>query len=562
MKWSTFQQAVFDFLQSNRKNLLINSVAGSGKTTTAVEAAARDAGKVGIVMFNRPIADELKGKLAALKETDTRYCGIESNTFHSAGLRAINLFLQGYRPKGQAWDKKKDAIKDDQKVDKMVEAIAFGPPGKPEDGKPDMAPWVPFIIATVKMAKNLAFGVKGGKNIRDKSKEFPWMGGYDIKDKSAWLWMIYHYGLNEKVPDELLPELEEKGIKACQVILNRSNKIITTIDFADMVYLPLIYPEMKVWQHSLLIVDEAQDLNLSRILLAEKMGRRHIFIGDERQCIYGFTGALHDAMTVIRQRYFCEALPLSVCYRCARSIVEYAQRIVPYIQPAPNAIEGEVLSWGGDQFDAETLLPTHAILCRVNAPLVTLAFSLILRGIPCKIEGKEIGTGLINLINRWKAKSLNVLRDRLESYRDREIAKALAAKKEEQADAIADKVNTLMVLIERAQTFKPGDEFTPDIDGLKAMILSMFADGISKKGDILTLSSYHKSKGNEFKTVYLYDHFEHCPSKFAVQDHQKISEENLAYVAITRAEERLVIVNSKVETLKKVVAEEKEKVAA
>jgi superfamily I DNA/RNA helicase len=286
-----------------------------------------------------------------------------------------------------------------------------------------------------------------------------------------------------------------------------------------------------------------------------RRGGRHIFVGDPRQCIYGFTGALHDALDRIRRDFKCHTLPLSVCYRSGKKIVAYAQTIVSHILPSPDAIEGEVLSWGGDEFDAAPMLNTDAILCRVNAPLVTLAFSLIRRGIACKIEGKEIGTGLVALVSRWKVKKLETLRDRLATYRDREIGKAMAKEDAERADAIADKVNTLLVLVERAETLKL------DVEGLKAMIMEMFSDDVTKQG-LLTLCSYHKSKGREYRGVFLLDHFKHCPSKFAKLEHQIIAEENLAYVAITRAMERLVIVNTEEETLKKASEPVKEKVAA
>ena len=47
-----------------------------------------------------------------------------------------------------------------------------------------------------------------------------------------------------------------------------------------MVYLPLVH-NMRVWGYDNLMVDEAQDLNLSRMLLAKKMirrGGRFIFV--------------------------------------------------------------------------------------------------------------------------------------------------------------------------------------------------------------------------------------------------------------------------------------------
>jgi superfamily I DNA/RNA helicase len=131
----------------------------------------------------------------------------------------------------------------------------------------------------------------------------------------------------------------------------------------------------------------------------------------------------------------------------------------------------------------------------------------------------------------------------------------MAKEDAERADAIADKVNTLLVLVERAETLKL------DVEGLKAMIMEMFSDDVTKQG-LLTLCSYHKSKGREYRGVFLLDHFKHCPSKFAKLEHQIIAEENLAYVAITRAMERLVIVNTEEETLKKASEPVKEKVAA
>ena len=48
-----------------------------------------------------------------------------------------------------------------------------------------------------------------------------------------------------------------------------------------------------------------------------------------------------------------------------------------------------------------------AILCRNTKPLVKIAFNLIKRGIPCHVEGRDIGAGLIKLVDRFeKARSV------------------------------------------------------------------------------------------------------------------------------------------------------------
>ena len=40
MNWSTYQTAIFNQIQNGTDNLVINAVAGSGKTTTIVHGAS------------------------------------------------------------------------------------------------------------------------------------------------------------------------------------------------------------------------------------------------------------------------------------------------------------------------------------------------------------------------------------------------------------------------------------------------------------------------------------------------------------------------------------------
>ena len=65
---------------------------------------------------------------------------------------------------------------------------------------------------------------------------------------------------------------------------------------------------------------------------------------------------------------------------------------------------------------------------------------------------------------------------------------------------------------------------------------ALFADGA--KG-VLTLATYHRSKGREWPRVYLWEHSLRCPSKAARQPWQLAQEGNLAYVAYTRSQQTL-----------------------
>lgn len=75
--WSPLQQAIFDQLATSDGSLMIQAVAGSGKTTTIVEAANRipfDQTSV-FLAFNATIARELQDRLPA---------HVPGSTFHSA----------------------------------------------------------------------------------------------------------------------------------------------------------------------------------------------------------------------------------------------------------------------------------------------------------------------------------------------------------------------------------------------------------------------------------------------------------------------------------------------
>jgi superfamily I DNA/RNA helicase len=58
--------------------------------------------------------------------------------------------------------------------------------------------------------------------------------------------------------------------------------------------------------------------------------------------------------------------------------------------------------------------------------------------------------------------------------------------------------------------------------------------------NVVTLSSIHKSKGLEFSRTFILGMAQFQPSKYATQDWMKVQEDNLAYVAITRAKDALI----------------------
>jgi superfamily I DNA/RNA helicase len=309
-----------------------------------------------------------------------------------------------------------------------------------------------------------------------------------------------------------------------------------------MVYLPVLL-KVRFWKFSWIFVDEAQDTNPARRALVRALlipGGRVVAVGDHAQAIYGFTGADADSLDLIAKDFNAIRMPLTITYRCPKAIVAFAQKWVKHIHAHESAPEGSVsvISYK-DLFERNDLDATSAVLCRLNAPLVSLAFALIRRGIACKVEGRDIGTGLIKLATKWKgAVTLYGLESRMQKWGDIQITRAMVQKKENLAQVIQDQIDTLQVIIDDCRD-RGQDSVTAVVNRIK----SIFEDNVS---GILTLSSIHKSKGREWPTVYWLNRDGTCPSRFARQDWQRVQEINLCYVAATRAMNALVDVKNRV----------------
>jgi len=175
-----------------------------------------------------------------------------------------------------------------------------------------------------------------------------------------------------------------------------------------------------------------------------------------------------------------------------------------------------------------------------DAPNVKLAFALIRRGIACRIEGRDIGFGLIKLVEKLGGPELNDLRKALLDYQIYECDKAMQKNQQSRVELINDKCETLNVLIDRAESQKQ------NIYWLKQTIKDMFSDANDPKTPkhILTLSSVHKSKGREWQRVFILGRSQFMPSKYATQEWMMQQEQNLIYVAITRAQHELTYITN------------------
>lgn len=256
------------------------------------------------------------------------------------------------------------------------------------------------------------------------------------------------------------------------------------------------------------------------------------------QAIYGFTGADSNAVEIISNEFNCAQLPLTVTYRCPKNVVKASQAYVSHITAHESAKDGEVVSVTREAFadDYKALTAADAILCRKTAPLVKEAYTLIRKGVACKVEGRDIGRGLNELVTKWKISSVEKFLEKLGDWEEKTAAKFLEKKKEMAASALHDKCDTVRVLCEGCRTIKEVSD----------KINSLFGDSDDEvkynKVPKLTLSTVHKAKGREWNNVYVLGFDEYMPSPMAKQDWEREQEKNLIYVAFTRAMNKLTLV--------------------
>lgn len=471
-KWSTFQQNIFSFVEFENGNAIVEAVAGSGKSTTIVEALKLAKGSTIFLAFNKAIADELKAR------------GVNARTFHSLTFTPVMRSRNQQQP---TLDKLERLCKANMHFD-------------------DLLLYKVFAMRLVGLAKQTGIGC-----LVDDREE-------------AWVDICAHHDLEPEHEDAEIG----RGIELARALLDWSNAS-PLVDFDDMLYLS-VKDGIALNKFDMVFVDEAQDTNaIQRAILKKIMhkGSRIVAVGDPAQAIYGFRGADSNSLNLIAEEFNCKKLPLSITYRCPTSVVNYAQQWVSHIQAADGAAEGEVTALG-TKWDPSVFEAGDLVVCRKTAPLITTAFKLVRARKPVMVMGREIGQGLKSLIKKMNARNIDQLSDKLEAYRDREVDKLVRKGEDAKVEALTDKVDSILFLIEGLY------ESERNIPALERAIDDLFSD----KRNATIFATIHKSKGLEADRVFWLDRSQ-CPAQWARKEWQREQEINLCYVAATRAKKAL-----------------------
>ena len=305
------------------------------------------------------------------------------------------------------------------------------------------------------------------------------------------------------------------------------------IDYDDQLYMSAMF-RAEFRRADFVFVDEAQDLSMIQRHMATQLLKpngKFIAVGDPHQAIYAFRGADSQSIPRIVAQFDATVLPLSVSFRCPKMIVEAAQQFVPDIEWADKCSEGSVIHHE-EEYTPDLFLPGDVILCRNNAPLISTCFRLIKHGKKASVLGREIGQGLIKMLDQWDDelatdKLLGEMWDYISSQAEIYRKKNRPGK----AAFLIDKGECIEAV---ALQLGPGST--------KGQVCANINQIFSNDRAPITLSTVHKAKGMEWKRVYILDSW--LIGKRAETAAQQQQEDNLHYVAITRSQDVLTYINS------------------
>jgi hypothetical protein len=323
---------------------------------------------------------------------------------------------------------------------------------------------------------------------------------------------------------ETNPEVADYVLKAARAMwkdrINLNSKVLASHD----TYLKLYQMSKPLLPFEIIYCDEFQDATpcVVDIILSQPETTKLITVGDPYQAIYGWRGAI-NALEVISGT---EA-PLSKSFRYGNDIAKVATAI----------LGNKMIVTGRDDlpsvigFNVVDRTKPYMYLFRTNAMLLLEAVAAIDRGEKVKVEidVKDFVKVLESSQALFDGCMKDVKHERILPYPN------WATMKEEAKEGGGGELGRLVSIVEGKQS---------------AHIIRVLEDYSPPDDAIATYTSCHKAKGREHDQVILAEDFK---SNYVKGEWKGLpqAEENLLYVAATRAMRVLQINNTVYEILEK-----------
>lgn len=553
-KPSTYQQDILDFFLNNpQSNMLVNALAGSGKSTTACMLSEHSKTSDLYIAFNASVVEEFKKKI---KNPKTKVMTMHSLAY---SIMLYNVEQEskdsGEKPKGFGSQRSKRTVSlDNFKPHKILDEeitkrygryIEFAKRVFLKDNYVNLYNLCRLTLTDMSSNKDVS-------RLIDDHVLFLYYGdeGYSAPDIS-----------------EITSTLKILDTKSRQQFETQG-----VIDFTDMLWITFNKLKYDNWEvpywalYTNIYCDEVQDfsnIQLNFLKFIKRTKGRYVFIGDFHQAIYNFAGANAQAFNQIPKMFApVETFDLPICYRCAKSHLSRVNREygIP-ILPCDDAPMGFVKTIDKNKI-SEYAKAGDMVISRKNKWIAEVVLDLARNGTPIFIEDKDMVAAIKRQILSSKCTSVGTLEKFLQkviSNYNKKLFEIVSKNvregghEEERLEAVAEtnsKIDNTSFLLEILEGYLENHASSDSISKFSNFIDKLL--NTTPSPNCVRLCSIHKAKGLEATNVFVLNEAK-INYDFRNSKEQNIQEKNLSYIATTRAKEGLYLVKepSKTTTTRK-----------
>lgn len=549
-KPSTYQQDILDFFLNNpQSNMLVNALAGSGKSTTACMLSEHSKTSDLYIAFNASVVEEFKKKI---KNPKTKVMTMHSLAY---SIMLYNVEQEskdsGEKPKGFGSQRSKRTVSlDNFKPHKILDEeitkrygryIEFAKRVFLKDNYVNLYNLCRLTLTNMSSNKDVS-------RLIDDHVLFLYYGdeGYSAPDIS-----------------EITSTLKILDTKSRQQFETQG-----VIDFTDMLWITFNKLKYDNWEvpywalYTNIYCDEVQDfsnIQLNFLKFIKRTKGRYVFIGDFHQAIYNFAGANAQAFNQIPKMFApVETFDLPICYRCAKSHLSRVNREygIP-ILPCDDAPLGFVKTIDKNKI-SEYAKAGDMVISRKNKWIAEVVLDLARNGTPIFIEDKEMVGAIKRQILSSKCTSVGTLEKFLQkviSNYNKKLFEIVSKNvregghEEERLEAVAEtnsKIDNTSFLLEILEGYLENHASSDSVSKFSNFIDKLL--NTTPSPNCVRLCSIHKAKGLEATNVFVLNEAK-INYDFRNSKEQNIQEKNLSYIATTRAKEGLYLVKEPSKTI-------------
>lgn len=549
-KPSTYQQDILDFFLNNpQSNMLVNALAGSGKSTTACMLSEHSKTSDLYIAFNASVVEEFKKKI---KNPKTKVMTMHSLAY---SIMLYNVEQEskdlGEKPKGFGSQRSKRTVSlDNFKPHKILDEeitkrygryIEFAKRVFLKDNYVNLYNLCRLTLTDMSSNKDVS-------RLIDDHVLFLYYGdeGYSAPDIS-----------------EITSTLKILDTKSRQQFETQG-----VIDFTDMLWITFNKLKYDNWEvpywalYTNIYCDEVQDfsnIQLNFLKFIKRTKGRYVFIGDFHQAIYNFAGANAQAFNQIPKMFApVETFDLPICYRCAKSHLSRVNREygIP-ILPCDDAPMGFVKTIDKNKI-SEYAKAGDMVISRKNKWIAEVVLDLARNGTPIFIEDKDMVAAIKRQILSSKCTSVGTLEKFLQkviSNYNKKLFEIVSKNvregghEEERLEAVAEtnsKIDNTSFLLEILEGYLENHASSDSISKFSNFIDKLL--NTTPSPNCVRLCSIHKAKGLEATNVFVLNEAK-INYDFRNSKEQNIQEKNLSYIATTRAKEGLYLVKEPSKTI-------------